>query len=401
MERRKTMNKQKKQNDNENYLEDPFKYLIRKEDGSDFSQDIVNNWYKARAYVLNKLKNIGFTPISKDNLHVVIHGDSPMMLSIVRQVALSAHYLNYDEEKRKKRTVITLESSKPDIKSELEKEECLCTLPKYCKTTFWGEEYNNDSYIDIEIEVVEKSDKKGETSVDIYENDVVEFIDNLDKTKHDEIYKIDTRKARCAHEMYELGDEINNLPYEDIYNVKRYEMALDTFQLNRMKKALNQKIVKDTWKDKNKQIEVLKGLSNIFCADCFYNRYISLEPLFGEGKDAAKKAFEKYYYELSKSEHARWVVEKLILGYSPYSQEDHYNDENNFVSKVQKKQFRDALKTDWKSPKHVNICSFSDLRRIDPDNMKYDSFLMLGIPEILKKVDELPKKQDNGSKNTK
>ena len=47
------------------------------------------------------------------------------MLSVVRQVALSAHYVNYDEENpvetKRKRTVITIVSQNPKIVEELQK----------------------------------------------------------------------------------------------------------------------------------------------------------------------------------------------------------------------------------------------------------------------------------------
>ena len=32
--------------------------------------------------------------------------------------------------------------------------------------------------------------------------------------------------------------------------------------------------------------------------------------------------------------------------------------------------------------KHVNLCSYRDMRRIDPANMKTDCFLMMAMPEI-------------------
>ena len=42
----------------------PFEYLRRKEDGNKFSDEIVRNWYIARAFVLNQFKEmkVGFEP---------------------------------------------------------------------------------------------------------------------------------------------------------------------------------------------------------------------------------------------------------------------------------------------------------------------------------------------------
>ena len=37
---------------------------------------------------------------------------------------------------------------------------------------------------------------------------------------------------------------------------------------------------------------------------------------------------------------------------------------------------------------HIDLCSYRELRRVNPDDMKYDCFLMLAIPKILEKVKE-------------
>ena len=48
-----------------NYNERPFEYLRRKKplaQGAKFDDKIVSNWYKARAFALNKLKDITIQP---------------------------------------------------------------------------------------------------------------------------------------------------------------------------------------------------------------------------------------------------------------------------------------------------------------------------------------------------
>ena len=119
----------------ESYNEQPFEYLRRKETGENFEKEICDNLYKARAFVLDKLKDVAFEVDSGEHLRVVVHGDSPLMLTVVRQVAFSAHYINYDEENtietKRKRTVITIVSQNPKIVEELQKEEYLYNLPKY------------------------------------------------------------------------------------------------------------------------------------------------------------------------------------------------------------------------------------------------------------------------------
>ena len=81
----------------ESYYEQPFEYLKRKATGEKFEKEVYDNWYIARAFVLDKLEDVVFEVDSGEHLRVVVQGDSPLMLSVVRQVALSAHYVNYDE----------------------------------------------------------------------------------------------------------------------------------------------------------------------------------------------------------------------------------------------------------------------------------------------------------------
>ena len=83
---------------------------------------------------------------------------------------------------------------------------------------------------------------------------------------------------------------------------------------------------------------------------------------------------------MAKCEHARWNVEKLILGFSPFSPQEHYEYNRRLGSS--RSSYRNKLKKN--EAHHINLCSYDDLRRIDPDNMKYDSFLMLAMVRILK-----------------
>lgn len=343
-------------------VENLFDYLRRK-DGSKFDQGTIENWYKARAYVLDKLKDVAIGPESKEHLHVVVGGDGPLMLSIVRQVALLAHYANYKEETGENRTKITLVSGNKDIINNLKEEKHLCNLLDHCKYSVGSLSYNKDSYIDIELDVVnskpEVYDKKA-IVVDLSDDDAKSF---LNGKKNEELYTIDIRKAVLASRMYDLGTVIDNLPAEDIHCASRYAMALDVFQHDYLKRPIGN--------------DIEKALSNIFCADCFESRAKGIGLI---GSD--QKTWENYNEALSKSEHARWVVEKLIMGFRPLSPEEHVEDEEMFGDT--KKRNRKKLKNDFKA--HIDICSYADLRRVNPEDLKKDSFLMLAIPAILKKL---------------
>lgn len=369
-------------------MEKPFEYLRRQETGEPFEAEVVKNWYIARAYVLEALKDVSFLRDSKSHLDVVVLNDSPLMLSIVRQVALSAHYINYmegtDGEACRNRTVITLVSQNPDIIKELEKEEYLYNLPKYCKYTKEdAEPVNDDSYIDIEIHVVNEY-RKDHQDLNEYvfkEEDVVAFY----RSKEDEgvdIYSIDTRKAIYTNRIYNLGELIDNLPAEDIHCAKRYVMALDVFQHKMLKERLKPMIDKVGWQD---QLTVKEMLSNIFCADCFESRSLGINHCQKHLKEE-KELWADNNDVLSRSEHARWVVEKLIMGYYPLNESQRYKDESLFYNKKKRLLYRKSLKKNPENPTHIDLCSYADLRRINPNDMKYDSFLMLAIPYILNKV---------------
>lgn len=362
-------------------IERPFEYLKGKDD-KNFSSEIIKNWYYARAFVLDWLKEVAFKANDGHHLHVVLKGDSGLMLSVARQVALSAHYLNFDEEKKNNRTVITIVSNDSQIEKKLGKEEYLCNLLSLCKWTHGNVTYNADSYIDIEINIVSNcNDKESENVKVIEESDIISFCNSK---LEDDICSIDTRKAVYAGRMYNLGTLIDNLPAENIHDANRYALALDVFQFERLQEPLDSLINDSKWKDD--QIRVKNGLSNVFCADCFESRASSIELYRESKKQKDTELWAKYNEALSKSEHARWVVEKLIMGFRPLGNKERLDDESLSVNKKIRKEYRDSLKREKGKLAHIDLCSYSDLRRVNPDDMKYDSFLMLAIPNILAKV---------------
>ncbi len=384
-------------------LEAPYGYL-RKNSGEEFTEETVNNWYKARAFVLDKLGDFAFRPNDDAHLHVVVGGDSDLMLSIVRQVALTAHYVNYDEENedlaKRNRTLITLISTNiEDIKRKLEKEEFLGYLPIFGRHFFHGEEqetvveWNGEKVstidVDIELEIVANPPLIVESNSNeflIKEDEVLAYCNS--KTES-EIFEIDTRMAQYAGRMYELGAPIENLPSEDIHDAHRYMLALDVFQYQKLQEPLGTLVNESKWSKEENRLKVKNGLSNVFCADCFESRVKAIDFCRGEdGKQTETEVWGKYNEVLCRSEHARWVIEKLIMGFRPLSEKERMIDENLSPYKQRRKQYRDGLKSNKESPAHIDLCSYLDLRRRNPDDMKYDSFLMLAIPKILESVKE-------------
>ena len=357
--------------------EKPFEYLRRK-NGDRFSEDIIKNWYIARAYVLEKLKNVAIGQGSKEHLQVVVTSDSPLMLSVVRYVALLAHYANFDET-QPNRTLITIVSSDKQIIEELEKEEYLCNLPAYSKLSVNGAmPKHTDSYTDIELQIVETWNENGsDETIMMSEDDVKAF---LGKKSEKDVYSIDTRKAVMTQRMYSLGSWIDNLPAEDIHNFERYAMALSVFQNNLIRKPMTQLVDEKAWE--SDLTTVRNGLSSIFCADCFESRAAGVKRYAQRQGMTEIEAWKECIEALSKSEHARWVVEKLIMGFRPLDERERMKDECLFGD--EKRQYRNQLKKNPQDPVHIDLCSFAELRRINPFDMKYDSFLMLAIPGILK-----------------
>lgn len=369
------------------FMERPFEYL------KPSSKDILYYWYQTREYVLNYLitniKPFKDADSFPDSWNFVVNGDSDLMLSVVRHLALYAHFLNYEEYDKfgnllcKNRTIITIISKKTanEIKKKLDNPDFLGNLPKYCKTTIFGEIENEHSFIDIEIEVVRDNVQPVPHQLPVITEDLVlKYVDSIPPA--DTIH-INTLKAICTSKAYDLGDTVNNLPYEDINSIRRYFNALNIFRRKILKfKNSDTLVKKEEWG--NDLYAVKSGISNVYCADCFEIREIEIKHKAKNDKSNELEAWQKYMKELSQCEHNRWVVEKLILGYEPLGKEEKFAYEHLFGD--ERSAYWKSLKKDSQSPRHIDICSTKDLRRIDPDNMKYDSFLMLAIPFILEYV---------------
>lgn len=391
-----------------NDLESPFEYLKRS-DGNAFDEQTIRNWYIAREYVLNKFGEVEIGPDCEKHLRVVITDNwedenDGIMLAVLRQVALTAHFANfveYDKFDNRvccNRTIITFISKRKELLGKLKDEGCLWNLMDYCTYFYEGDWTQHEELcLDIELEIVENlSATKGNNEEWIeMSRDEVRSYENKGN-----LGKIDTRKAVYTSRMYDLGAEIGNLPAEDIHNAHRYQEALDKFQYVKMREPMKKLVNDEKWT--KEQSSVKEGLSNLFCSDCFELRQRGIEQPWKKGKESQKNGegnnklkkldnmWEYHNEALSISEHARWMVEKLIMGYRPMNNEERFKYECYQGKK--RKDYVKKLKKRAEDPAHIDLCSYHDLRRIDPDNMKYDSFLMLAIPKILDKIKKDDKK---------
>lgn len=290
---------------------------------------------------------------------------------------------------------------------------------------------NPNSFVGVELELLgfdnddfgyEANEKEGMEVVHVGRK-VIEEVKNR-KCK----YELDVTHARRVNMVYQVGADIDNLPPDDPNISDRYSRALLYFCYQQSKGKTLEKwneIAEYANEDDKKgtlyQIMLRNKLSNVFCADCFVTR---LKSLFDHNarKDIQKVIIKAYCSEndvkknenfgyktvrittkmlnymiknhekdllmlvgnnlkaMARCEHARWNVEKLILGFSPFGPQEHYEYNCRFGSS--RSSYRNGLKKN--KGHHINLCSYEDLYRIDPDNMKYDSFLMLAMVRILR-----------------
>lgn len=358
--------------------------------------DSTELWLRARHYVLDILAPLdgdGIKMDSKDHVHVVLENTSDLMLAIARQIALIAHYANYDEENGKNRTVIAFCNCK-DITSFTDKKvitkklesQYFGNLLQFCQCTYHDASKENAIItiqkekgilpLDIEfvfttedIDTYRKRTNPGEKSIDILEKNIPnDFSDYVDESK-----------GKLVNMVYSVGQEIGNLPSSDNANISKYNIALNTFCYKLMVENIEEKWNKCNATDR---------LSSIFCADCFESRLRSildinekslLEYLLTDYEGIMQEMCkEENITAFVKTEHARWNVEKLIMGFRPLNAEERYEDETHFG------QEKTDYRKDWKKNSvHIDLCSYKDLRRVDIQNMKYDYFLMLAMPHIL------------------
>lgn len=372
----------------ERYSEDLLKDL-----GLDDGERV--RWYKARHYVMNVMEPLdgqGISPTSDKRVHVVIeNADEPLMQAVIRQVCLIAHYPNFDEESGECRTLVTLCSDNPaDTYRRMKDERILGNLLEYCPCNQEPDKSTRNLIpIDIEFEFLGKNSYSANETKTITLSEVEKALKDFDATNA----RIDITKGMLVNMVYNTGAEIQNLPATDNANIERYSTALNVFCYKLKSDMICRKWAECARRDnkgKYKETDIKNKLSSVFCADCFEAR---MKGLF----DTSKKPLEEHilhhsdtvmretYKErnlkaFARCEHARWNVEKLIMGYEPLLEKDWYELECCF-GKERDKKIKDLKR---KKHKHIDLCSCKNLRRLNPADIKYDYFLMLAMPHIMR-----------------
>lgn len=410
-------------------LEKLFERLTRR-DGSPFGADTVRNWYRARRYVLTVLPEMekGGTCTAP---HVVVEGMSPLMCSVVRHLVLVAHYPGFNEAKGSPRTRITILCSGMHTEEELEaaasalaSEEYLCNYAPMAPCIFRTSPDATPQvreavlpWLDVELEFVgvdKYSDYKEKCNLRATDAAADKFLATI---PDNDLYTIDTSKAILANMVYCVGADLENLPATDNTATRRYDLALNTLCYKKQRS-----LTLKTWKDTG---DVKGKLSNVFLSDTFESR---LRWILAKEWDALKeqpeaeppfykrglRALWQYHkgdidlrtyasrYErslmrlvagelktLSRCEHSRWVAEKLVMGFRPLSAKEAYRIETSFGA--DRAAYCKSLKKNSADPTHIDLCSYAELRRVSPADMKYDCLLVLAMPHLL--VESLTVKQ--------
>ena len=352
----------------------------------------------------------GIMPDCKDHVHVVVIGTDHRMLFMLRQAALLAHYLNFDDESGVNRTVLTIVDPSAKnfddlitLKSRIDSADYLSNLTKVCPWSceMWSgkKESGNQthSYIDINLRIVGLGNMSmNDFIVDLLNVDehqrvtMVAYKDILENikvnkeiihTKYFQKYEVprtdvtygnddeimNLRAAKKISAIYHFSKYLGDIKACDIDNVYRYSQAIKIFANNTKDKDLEK-----IW---DKQEDIRLVLSNVYCAD-------GIQPkIRGFKFDTPKELQEIVCSNLklfAKCEHSRWTVEKLILGFREWNALESY--EYEFLYGSEAKDYRERKKKEESA--HIDICSNRTLRRIDLESVKYDNFFMLAIPYI-------------------
>lgn len=366
------------------------------------SDENVASWYKARHYVLDIMEPLDGNGIglgSHDHVHVVVDELTPLTLAVIRQICLIAHYPNYNEETGSNKTIFTIFDKYAENAYEQVRQCCyLGNLLNHCRYTINGRlenEENETLPLDIEFEFLAncKMPKSNTPCVFVKSEKVEDAVSGYNK------FYMDVTKGMLVNMVYNTGVDIDNLPACDNANIARYSTALNVF-CYKLKAA----IIRDTWlrdagynSDGSYNLTNVKNqLSSVFCGDCFASK---LRSILGTKDMSIKEyllcCFDKVNEKicvpqnidaLVRCEHARWNVEKLIMGFAPLLPEHWYQLESCFG--VERKTLIKKWKKDSFNPIHIDLCSYKDLRRINPADMKYDYFLMLAMPQIMLAVEK-------------
>lgn len=374
---------------------------------------------------------------SNRHVRLIIDDTDTLSLALARQAALLCHFPNFDEETGANRTILTFMAKSASDFHELESvfreiidSRMLGNLPDHCNVRFCAPDSEGrlqcsvvsgeDSYLDIAIEIVAAAELDIDTLLSqlpdtvsthttIMSRDILHaglkqlhqglthclLPENLPDESECERYlaEVDFTRAMLVNKVYSISTGLR-----EINNFSSFDAADYNMSLQRLCDEITPATAIAAWDTISGPDRIEMILSNLYCGDCIdtklasmrlrpsdfvHDKVSGLSRLFPvpdrRRQSQARRVLEKNLVTLAKTEHARWNVEKLLLGYAPYTKEEHYADEQ-LIGTARAASRRHKKKVE---KHHIDICSHRQLMHIDPESLKYDCFLTLAIDRIL------------------
>lgn len=352
---------------------------------------------------------------SDNYLNFIVYGFTPMAKAVARTAAHLCHFPNFDEKTNARRTVITIIDS--DIKSKMNRfiseYSNLFELSHYKYISFEDngginvrhseplKEYGD--FLDIEWVFVDTDTSSPECKnyVESIVNDESQTLavaicqesqdNNISNALHlpERIYD-KARNIPIYVHLWERGDVINKAyetgQFGNIYCfgtgtiADRDPLFRDRLERGQRVNSVYAKLYSGPeWYD---LIEAHK-FSSIYCA----NSIPVKERSFGENLLEQK-------YDVCATEHRRWVIGELLLGFKAYTEKERTEYKRKINSEILKCGKKSESET-WKwlksqrkkTYKHIDIDAFDSL--VDEDEKQKDMAIVANIPYILSETEEI------------
>ena len=390
----------------------------------------------------------GIAPNSQEYVHLVIVGMSKMGIALGQQALLQAHYPNFDERADSpKRTRITFIDTHADTEMaffkgrysrlfELMRHRHIDTTIQETYQKDWTDPIQNNekwqhlcdegtNFLDVEVEFIKGSiesvnvrsilseisaDDTAKVTIAICLTQTYQAIAAslyLPLEVYDNVQEIwvyqrevsDIIKSMTNLQKVSLAkNEWTDVPYQRYRNLKPFGMLYAdivddsirteqaklvnfVYEMGTTPSELLQKANED-WK----RLPIHLRLSNLYFVDTIKQKL----------RSGLHDSIDKHTMNaLSRCEHNRWNMEKLLIGYSPCDKST-YDELLGYLQKGMIKEYKSRKKELKKltTKVHPDICSCNKLKTIDPDAISYDETLNAAIPDIIRLVggDTLPNK---------
>lgn len=384
----------------------------------------------------------GMRETDNQRVHLVIIGMTKMGISLAEQALYHAHYLNFD----KYRSRITFIDTQADVQMGFFKgrHATLFELMRHkyveaastSETEGWIDPMSiankwqhlskeRKSFIDIEMEFI-----KGAVESDAVRNYLIEIagdphskltiavcLNHTHQALAASLYMpIEVYESKQLQEVWvyqrEAMDMVANLTDESVatgsirYKKLRPFGMLNSTELwddNLIKTAMlvnaaydvinhrhewpatmgdmhseAYKHIYDSWNN----LMVHKKWSNCFFADSIRQKIRSI--CNGDARLSLEEALQSHKETLGISEHNRWNMEQLLMGYAPcnHDDDDKLRELVETGNQIAQYEFKNNLKMSA-AKVHPNICDYDHLSSIDPVAKEYDIQLIYAIPQII------------------